>query len=177
MRVFSFLKSALVCSAVLVAGRASADATKSIVQNAVDAGQFKTLVALVQKAGLVDALNAPGPLTVFAPTDAAFAKLSADTLYALENNPEALKKVLLRHVASGKFTADRIGLRKEVKALEGVVGCSNVDRCFYNGQLLLSVLRSNGTGGDPVRVIAEDIAASNGIIQAIDTVLLPAATR
>ena len=172
MRSFQVVKSLVAAATVLFACQAFADEGDTIVQNAIAAGQFRTLVALVQKAGLVDALNSTGPLTVFAPTDAAFAKLGTATLTALGNDVEALKKVLLLHVAPGNFSADRIVLRKEVKMLGGVVGCHSQSRCIFNGQLLLAA-RVGDRSGEAVRVAIEDITASNGTIHAIDTVILP----
>ena len=175
MKSSSFLKALTVVS-TLVTSSAFADTAKTVVQNAIDAGQFKTLVALVDKAGLVGTLSGAGPFTVFAPTDAAFAKVSPDTLTALGNNPEALRKLLLQHVAAGTFTGDRIALRKDVKTLGGAVACTYSSRCSYQGNIVLSSLGMDGRLGAPVRITSEDIVSSNGIIQVIDTVLLPAAS-
>jgi len=133
---------------------------KNIVQTAVAAGQFKTLVALVKQAGLAGALGGPGPLTVFAPTDAAFAKVPKATLAALAKNKAKLKAVLLYHVAKGKVTAGRVVKLKSVKTLEG-------------GSLSVKV------AGDKVyvggaQVIKPDVMASNGVIHVINKVLIPA---
>ena len=103
--------AAIAASAVAFAGSAVAApaatpaAQKNIVQTAVGAKQFTTLVALVKKAGLAGALSGKGPLTVFAPTDAAFAKVPKATLDALGKDPAKLKAVLLYHVVNGKLTA------------------------------------------------------------------------
>ena len=96
-----------------IAGAASATPAgngggKNIVQTAVAAGQFKTLVSLVKQAGLAGALSGPGPLTVFAPTDAAFAKVPKATLTALAHDKAKLKAVLLYHVVKGKLTAAKV---------------------------------------------------------------------
>ena len=94
---------------------------KNIVQTAVAAGQFKTLVSLVKQAGLAGALSAPGQLTVFAPTDAAFAKVPKATSAALGKDKALLKSVLLYHVAKGKLTAAKVVKLKSVKTLQGGV--------------------------------------------------------
>jgi uncharacterized surface protein with fasciclin (FAS1) repeats len=131
----------------------------NIVQTAAAAGQFKTLIKLVKLAGLGGALAGKGPLTVFAPTDAAFAKVPASTVAALEHNRAKLRAVLLYHVVQGKITAAQLVKRHSVKTL--------------NGQSL-SVRVKNGVvtvGG--VRVIKTNIGASNGIIHVINGVLIP----
>src|SRR5579871_6574762 len=110
------LGSSLACAAIVAtvaafSGAASTTAamgSKNIVQTAVAAGKFKTLVSLVKKAGLAGALSGPGPLTVFAPTDAAFAKVPAATLAALGADKAKLKAVLLYHVVRGDYTAAKI---------------------------------------------------------------------
>ena len=132
---------------------------RNIVQTAVAAGQFKTLVALLQKAGLAGTLEGKGPFTVFAPTDAAFAKVPKATLAALAKDKAKLRAVLLYHVAKGKLTAAKVVKLHSVKTL--------------NGQSL-KVRVSHGTvtvGG--ARVIKTDIGASNGVIHVINKVLIP----
>src|SRR3954465_14210657 len=99
------LAAATSMSAASPARSKAAMGQKNIVQTAVAAGQFKTLTALVKQAGLVGALSGPGPLTGFAPTDAAFAKIPKSTLAALGKDKAALKAVLLYHVVKGKVTA------------------------------------------------------------------------
>ena len=134
-------------------------AKRNIVQTAVAAGQFKTLTKLVKKAGLVGALEAKGPYTVFAPTDAAFAKVPKATLAALAKDKAKLRAVLLYHVAKGRLTAAKVVKLHSVKTL--------------NGQSL-KVRVSHGTvtvGG--ARVIKADIRASNGVIHVINKVLIP----
>lgn len=134
-----------------------------IVDTAVSAGSFKTLVKAVQAAGLVDTLKGPGPFTVFAPTDEAFAKLPAGTLESLLANPEQLKQVLTYHVVSGKVMAADVVKLKEAKTVQG------------------SAARIKVTGGnvmiDNAKVIKTDIACDNGVIHVIDTVILPKAKK
>ena len=136
---------------------------KNIVQTAVAAGQFKTLVSLVKQAGLAGALSAPGPLTVFAPTDAAFAKVPKATLAALGKDKALLKSVLLYHVAKGKLTAAKVVKLKSVKTLQG------------------GVLAIRVTGGKvfvgKAQVVTPDVMASNGVIHVINSVLIPPATK
>jgi uncharacterized surface protein with fasciclin (FAS1) repeats len=133
---------------------------KNIVQTAVAAGSFKTLVSLVKQAGLVGALSGPGPLTVFAPTDAAFAKVPKATLAALAKDKAKLKAVLLYHVVSGKFTAARILTHKTLTTLEG-------------GTLKIST-RHGKVYINTARVLTADVTASNGAIHVINKVLIPA---
>ena len=144
-----------------VASMASATraAKPNIVQTAVAAGQFKTLVKLVKQAGLAGALQGKGPLTVFAPTDAAFAKVPKSTLAALAKDKAKLRAVLLYHVAKGKLTAAKVVKLRSIKTL--------------NGQSL-KVRVNHGTvtiGG--ARVVKADIGASNGVIHVINQVLIP----
>jgi transforming growth factor-beta-induced protein len=132
----------------------------TIVGRAIGAGSFNTLVTAVQAAGLVDALNGPGPLTVFAPTDAAFAKLPASTLNALLKDPATLGKILTYHVVPGKvMAADVVGLAS-AKSLQG----EDITIKVEGGKVILN---GNST------VTATDIGASNGVIHVIDTVILP----
>ncbi len=130
---------------------------QDIVDVAVKAGNFKTLVTAVQAAGLVDTLKGPGPFTVFAPTDAAFAKLPKATLDALLADKAALAKVLTYHVVPGKVMAADVKAGK-VKTVQGQE---------------ITVSTSSGVMVNASKVIATDVAASNGVIHAIDTVMLP----
>ena len=130
---------------------------QDIVDVAVKAGSFKTLVAAVQAAGLVDTLKGAGPFTVFAPTDEAFAKIPKATLDALLQDKAALTKVLTYHVVPGRVMA------ADVKA--GMVKT-------VNGQAL-TVKTEGGVMVDSAKVLATDVAASNGVIHMIDTVVLP----
>ena len=144
----------------LVFGAVAAKAA-DIVDTAVSAGQFKTLVAAVQAAGLVDTLKGDGPFTVFAPTDEAFAKLPAGTVEDLlkPENKEKLVAVLTYHVVPGKIMASDIaGKTAQVKTVQGSK---------------LSVDAMKGVKVDDAKVISADVVASNGVIHVIDTVVLP----
>jgi uncharacterized surface protein with fasciclin (FAS1) repeats len=139
--------------------KTSAMGEKNIVQTAVAAGQFKTLVALVKQAGLAGALSGPGPLTVFAPTDSASAKVPKATLAALARNKAKLKAVLLYHVAKGKVTASQVVKLKSVKTLIG----GSLSIRVNNGKVYV--------GG--AQVIKPDVMTSNGAIHVINKVLIP----
>ena len=134
----------------------------NIVETAVAAGQFKTLAAALEAAGLIDALTGEGPFTVFAPTDEAFAKLPAGTLESLlkPENKEKLKSILLYHVVPGNVTAKQVMKLngRTVKTLEG-------------GSIKVGTM--HGVTVDDARVTKTDIHASNGVIHVIDTVLIP----
>ena len=129
-----------------------------IVDTAVSAGQFKTLVQAVQAAGLVDTLKGEGPFTVFAPTDAAFAKLSAGTIESLLNDKQKLAQVLTYHVVPGKVTAAQVK-PGDVKTVQG--------------QSLRVRADAGAVMVNNARVTKTDIMASNGVIHVIDTVVLP----
>jgi uncharacterized surface protein with fasciclin (FAS1) repeats len=135
-------------------------AKPNIVQTAVKAGQFKTLVALVKKAGLAGTLSGKGPFTVFAPTDAAFAKVPQKTLDALGKDKAKLKAVLLYHVVAGRVTSKQIVKLKSAKTLQG----STVAIKVKGGKVYV--------GG--ARVTTPDVSASNGVIHVINKVLIPA---
>jgi len=138
-------------------------ADKDIVKTAVEAGSFKTLVAAVQAAGLVETLQGKGPFTVFAPTDDAFAKLPAGTVESLLNpeNKGRLVSVLTYHVVPGMVTADQV---VKLNAAESVNG-QRVDIKVSNGKVQV----------DQALVVATDIHCSNGVIHVIDQVILPSA--
>lgn len=132
-----------------------------IVDTAVGAGQFKTLVAAVTAAGLVDTLKSKGPFTVFAPTDAAFAKLPAGTVESLlkPENKSKLVAILKYHVLPGKvMSGDIAGKKMSVATVQG--GKVNVDAM-------------SGVMINDANVVTADIAASNGVIHVIDKVILP----
>ena len=131
----------------------------NIVQTAVAAGEFKTLVSLVKQAGLAGALSAPGQLTVFAPTDAAFAKVPKATLTELAHNTAKLKQVLLYHVVKGDVTAAQVVKLTSATTLEG----SAVPIRVENGKVYV--------GG--AQVVKANVTASNGVIHVINTVLIP----
>ena len=142
-------------------GIGSAQAAKNIVQTAVAAGSFKTLVSLVKQAGLAGALSGPGPLTVFAPTDAAFARVPKATLAAgSAKNKSKPKAVLLYHVVKGRFTAAQVVKHKSLTTLEG-------------GTLSIRT-RDGNVYVNRARVIKANVMASNGVIHVINQVLIPA---
>ena len=145
------------------AGAAGADSLpdKDIVDTAVSAGSFKTLVAAVQAAGLVDVLKSDGPLTVFAPTDEAFAKLPAGTVENLlkPENKDKLVAVLTYHVVAGRVTSEKVAGMRSAKTV--------------NGQELKITNKDGGVMIDNAHVVAADIPASNGVIHVIDAVVLP----
>jgi uncharacterized surface protein with fasciclin (FAS1) repeats len=161
IRKFLLLATVAAFSLAAFVPLASAGATneRNIVQTAVAAGQFKTLVALVEQAGLAGTLQGKGPFTVFAPTDAAFAKVPKATLTALKHDRAKLRAVLLYHVLKGKVSAAKVVKLRSVKTL--------------NGQsLTIRVSHGNVTIGG-ARIVKTDIAASNGVIHVIDQVLIP----
>lgn len=137
------------------------ETTPDIVDTAVAAGSFTTLVAAVQAADLVDTLKSPGPFTVFAPTDDAFAALPAGTVenLLLPENKGTLTEILTYHVVAGRVPASRLlGTRGSIKTVEG-------RSVHFDGR--------SGVKINDATVITPDIAASNGIIHVIDSVLLP----
>ena len=134
---------------------------KDIVDTAVSAGQFKTLVAAVKAAGLVDTLKSKGPFTVFAPTDAAFAKLPAGTVESLlkPENKSKLAAILTYHVIPGKvMSGDIAGKKLSVATVQG--GKVNVNAM-------------TGVMINDAKVVSADIGTSNGVIHVIDKVILP----
>jgi uncharacterized surface protein with fasciclin (FAS1) repeats len=138
---------------------APSGAEKNIVQTAVAAGKFKTLASLLKKAGLAGTLQGKGPFTVFAPTDAAFAKVPDATLEALGKDKAKLRSVLLYHVAKGKLTAAKVAKRESVKTL--------------NGQRVKIRVRDDKVFVGGARVTTADVGASNGVIHIINKVLIP----
>ena len=164
-KIMKSLKSILGATAVAVSlSLAALPATaKDIVDTAVGAGQFKTLVAAVKAAGLVDTLKGTGPFTVFAPTDAAFAKLPAGTLEMLlkPENKSKLAAILTYHVLPGKvMSGDIAGKKMMVDTVQG----SKID-----------VNATSGVMVNDANVVTADIAASNGVIHVIDKVIVPPA--
>lgn len=142
----------------LPAARARAE-TGDIVDTAVAAGQFKTLAAALQAAGLVDTLKGPGPFTVFAPTDEAFAKLPAGTVEALLKDIPKLTSILTYHVVPGKVMAADVVRLHSAKTVNG----RSVRIAVKDGKVIV----------DEANVVKADIACSNGVIHVIDAVILP----
>ncbi len=141
---------------------ASEEDAGTIVEVASEAGDFTTLVAAVEAAGLVETLSGPGPYTVFAPTDAAFEKLPEGTVEDLLANPDELAKVLTYHVVAGEVTSDQVVELTEATTVNGATVPITVD-----GETVKV--------GDAT-VVAVDVPASNGVIHVIDTVLIPPAS-
>ncbi|ACB74396.1 fasciclin domain-containing protein [Opitutus terrae] len=142
------------------AGGGAVHGSKDIVAVASSAGNFNTLVAAVKAAGLVETLQGPGPFTVFAPTDEAFAKLPAGTLDELlkPENKKKLAGILTYHVVPGKVMA------ADVKPMQAKT---------VNGQTLAINVAGGGVTVNGAKVVATDVAASNGVIHVIDSVVLP----
>jgi uncharacterized surface protein with fasciclin (FAS1) repeats len=134
---------------------------KNIVDTAVEAGKFKTLAAALGAAGLVDAVKGPGPFTVFAPSDEAFAKLPKGTVETLlkPENKDKLKAILTYHVVPGKVMAKDVLGVKGAKSLNG----QRIDVKVDGGKVMV----------DGAQVVATDIACTNGVIHVIDSVILP----
>jgi transforming growth factor-beta-induced protein len=147
----------LLATTSLVAG----EAKKDIVDTAVAAGSFKTLATALQAAGLVDTLKGPGPFTVFAPTDEAFAKLPAGTVENLlkPENKAKLQAILTYHVVSGSVASSEVVKLKSAKTV--------------NGQSVSIKVANGGVSIDGANVVKADIKTSNGVIHVIDSVILP----
>jgi len=131
----------------------------NIVETAVAAGTFKTLVAAVTEAGLADTLSSPGPFTVFAPNDEAFAKLPEGTVEGLLKDKEKLAAILTYHVVAGKHLAADVVKHSKLKTVQGQEA---------------TISTEGGASIDKAKIVATDIEASNGVIHVIDTVILPA---
>lgn len=155
------LRRTFIASATTLALTTSAFAgghSKDIVDTAVEAGTFTTLVAAVEAAGLVDTLKGDGPFTVFAPTDDAFAALPEGTVEGLLADPEALAAILTYHVVAGKVMSTDLS--------DGMMAAT------VNGaEITVSI--DDGVMVDGANVVAADIEASNGVIHVIDAVIMP----
>ena len=152
--LFSFMFSSL-----LISGDDKGDSSKKdIVTIAVESGKFNTLAKALTETGLVDALKGEGPFTVFAPTDDAFAKLPKGTIDALLKDKEALKKILLYHVVSGKVISKEVVKLNKAETLSG----KNVKIQVTDGTVMIN----------DSKVTTADVMASNGVIHIIDTVLI-----
>jgi uncharacterized surface protein with fasciclin (FAS1) repeats len=162
MRSIRIALALVAVASVATTGVAPAAAQeRDIVQTAAGAGSFKTLTKLVKRAGLAGTLKQPGPYTVFAPTDAAFAKLPEKKLDALLRSKAKLKSVLLYHVAAGRLAAADVVERSSVKTL--------------NGKRVRIRVKDAGVFLNRARVTTPDVMASNGVIHVIDRVLIPRA--
>jgi uncharacterized surface protein with fasciclin (FAS1) repeats len=165
-KLLTVLAVAAVAVTAVIAPTAGAtqDANKNIVATAAAAGQFKTLTSLLTSAGLAKTLQGKGPFTVFAPTDAAFAKVPKATLAKLQTDPMLLKSVLLYHVVKGEVPASTVVTLngKSAKTLNG----ASIRIAVKGGKVYL-----NGS----TLVTKTDVMASNGVIHVINKVLLPPA--
>jgi uncharacterized surface protein with fasciclin (FAS1) repeats len=157
-RFFATLTGAALVVLMVLAPAPATAQSKDIVDTAIAAGSFKSLVAAVQAAGLVDVLKGPGPYTVLAPTDEAFAKIPKADLDALLKDKAKLTKVLTYHVLTANVSAADLKLMKDFGTAQG--GRITIDAA--------KGLRINGAN-----VVKADIPASNGVIHVIDTVLIP----
>ena len=154
-------------------GGAAMYPTKTIVENAVNSPINKTLVAAVKAGGLVDTLNSPGPFTVFAPTDDAFAKLPAGTVDTLvkPENKDTLDKILTYHVVAGRISSKQLaGMIKKGggKAMLKTVQGEDLTATMSDGKIMLT----DAKGGMAI-ITTADVFQSNGVIHIIDTVLMP----
>jgi len=159
---FGKLPLALLAALGLMIGSTTVRAAdENIVDTAVAAGNFTTLVTALKAAGLIGTLEGPGPFTVFAPTDAAFAKLPAGTLANLlkPENKAQLIQILTYHVVAGKMTSGQLTKLNEAKTV--------------NGQMIPVKLSGRTVSVDGADVATADITASNGLIHVIDAVMLP----
>ena len=154
-------------------GGAAMYPTKNIVQNAVNSKDHTTLVAAVKAAGLVETLSGPGPFTVFAPTNAAFAKLPAGTVDTLlkPENKDQLAGVLTYHVLPGKVSAMQIAAK--VKAGGGKATYTTVQGGMLTFAKAGMGYTVSDAKGDTAKITIADVNQSNGVIHVIDTVLLP----
>jgi len=155
----------LIASLAAASQLAAQKPTGNVVDVAVSAGSFKTLVAAIEAAGLVGTLSGDGPFTVFAPTDEAFAKLPAGTVESLlqPENRDKLRAILTYHVVAGKVLAKDVAGLSEAKTVQGQSATISV----ANGKPMI----------DGAHIVKTDIAAANGVIHVIDAVILPPETH
>jgi uncharacterized surface protein with fasciclin (FAS1) repeats len=160
MKTFAIVATAL-AMVVTTSTQTAAQAQKDIVDTAVAAGSFNTLAKALTAAGLVDTLKGAGPFTVFAPTDEAFAKLPAGTVESLlkPENKDKLRRLLTYHVVSGKVMAADAMKVTSAKAV--------------SGDTITVATKGGGVTVDSAKVVKADIAASNGVIHVIDSVIMP----
>jgi uncharacterized surface protein with fasciclin (FAS1) repeats len=156
------LKPAILAAAIGLAGSVGAQAAeKDIVDTAIEAGQFQTLAAALEAAGLVATLKGEGPFTVFAPTDEAFAKLPSGTVETLlkEENKDQLIEILTYHVVPGKVMSNDVAGIDEARTV--------------NGKMIDIEVEGSAVKVNDATVTQADVAAANGVIHVIDTVILP----
>jgi uncharacterized surface protein with fasciclin (FAS1) repeats len=136
------------------------EAQNNIVQTAKDAGSFNTLLSAAQSAGLADTLSSGGPYTVFAPTDDAFNKLPSGTVQSLMNDKPKLTNILKYHVVQGKYTVSDLEKMGSVKTIDGKT-------------LMIKKQPDGSVMVDGAKIIKSNVPASNGMIQVIDSVMIP----
>ena len=160
IKKFAIVATAL-AMVVTTSRQTAAQAQKDIVDTAIAAGSFNTLATALTAAGLVDTLRGAGPFTVFAPTDAAFAKLPAGTLETLlkPENQEKLRRILTYHVVAGKVMASDVVKLQSAKAV--------------SGDTIMVKVQNGVVHVDNATVTKTDITASNGVIHVVDSVILP----
>ena len=158
MRKMIALAGALALASPLAPVAQGGHHVQDIVDTAVAAGQFKTLATALEAAGLIETLKGDGPFTVFAPTDAAFAKIPQADLQAILADKEKLTKILTYHVVAGKVTAEDVVKLSSAKTVEGQS---------------VMIDASQGVKINDAKVVKADVMATNGVIHVIDTVLLP----
>jgi uncharacterized surface protein with fasciclin (FAS1) repeats len=162
LALYALLLSATLLVGISMGASNSMDTSpggKNIVDTAIAAGNFKTLVTALQAAGLADTLKGDGPFTVFAPTDAAFAKIPKDQLNALMANKTQLTALLTYHVVPGKVMSTDLKNGMMIKTVPG--------------ENLIISLANGGVMVNDAKVVQADIVSTNGVIHAIDTVLIP----
>jgi len=161
LKIRTLMVAAVALMTLSIGGMTARAAEKDIVDTAVAAGQFKTLASALQAAGLVDTLKGDGPFTVFAPTDEAFAKLPKGTVENLlkPENKDQLVAILTYHVVPGKVQAADVVKMDEAKTV--------------NGEMVDIEVKGDTAMVNDAKVTKTDIAASNGVIHVIDTVILP----
>ena len=160
--LYTLLISAMLLVGICMGASNSMDTSpggKNIVDTAIAAGNFKTLVTALQTAGLADTLKGEGPFTVFAPTDAAFAKMPKDQLNALMANKTQLTAILTNHVVPGEIMSSDLKNGMMVKTVQG--------------ENLIISLANGGVMVNDAKVVQADIVCTNGVIHVIDTVLIP----
>ncbi|MGC2657878.1 MAG: fasciclin domain-containing protein [Bryobacteraceae bacterium] len=170
---------ALGCTALLIAaqdpmvGGSPMSSRKNIIQNALNSNDHTTLVAAVKAAGLVDTLEGPGPYTVFAPTNEAFAKLPAGTVDTLlkPENKQMLTSILTYHVLAGKFDTNK--LKKEINAGGGTAMLKTLNGESITASMDGDTIVLKDAKGDMAHITIPNVYQSNGVIQVIDTVLQP----
>lgn len=170
---FTLLAGPALAENPMVGGAAMFE-TKNIVENAVNSKDHTTLVAAVKAAGLVDALQAAGPFTVFAPVNDAFAALPAGTVETLlkPENKDMLVKILTAHVVAGNFTTAEMA-KKAKASKDGYFNMTTLSGDFLSAKMKGNSLYIYDESGEAGKVTISDVAQSNGVIQVVNKVLLP----